>query len=54
MSRNPNTDAPQPVEQPEPMPLPPDSEPTPPAPVREPGTPVPAGDPMPPEPTRLV
>ncbi|HEV2705687.1 MAG TPA: hypothetical protein VGV59_07155 [Pyrinomonadaceae bacterium] len=68
LSRNTNTDPPQPGDQPElpptqpeqpdapdPLPLPPDSEPTPRAPVREPDpAPLPAGDPQPSEPTRLV
>jgi len=68
MSRNPNTELPQPIDRPyipparpddpvqpgtEPLPLPPDAEPQP-APVGEPGTTVPAGDPPATEPTRLV
>ena len=69
MTRNPNTEQPQPVDQPdvppaapqdparpEPLPLPPDADQQPPAPVREPGrTPrAPAGDPPASEPTRLA
>jgi hypothetical protein len=66
MSRNTNTEAPQPgqqpelppttpddIAQPEPPPLPPDA-PQPTAPVREPGSPAPAGDLPASEPTRLA
>jgi hypothetical protein len=66
MSRNTNTEQPQPGQQPElppthpedpaqpePPPLPPDA-PQPTAPVEEPGAPMPAGDPPASEPTRLL
>ena len=66
MSRNPNTEPPQPGVPdelppthphdpitPDPVPLPPDRAPAH-APVREPETPQPAGDPLPVEPPRLV